>query len=169
MSAVTDTLLEQVLREAIFPALVILPPKMSSPQAWHMLLAIGLQESGLCERCQIVDGGGKGPARSLWQFEVGGIRGVLRHPSTAALAADACRRHGVDATPEAVWAAIETNDVLAATFARLLLWTDPRPLPAPNDTEGGWAYYERNWRPGQPHPATWPMHWVRCRRFVFGS
>lgn len=169
MNGIRDELLYSVLHGAIFPALDALPPKFHSPIAIQVLLTIGLQESKLLNRWQVLNGGGKGPARSFWQFEVGGIRGVLRHPSTAALAADACRRHGVDATPEAVWAAIEINDVLAATFARLLLWTDPRPLPAPNDTEGGWAYYERNWRPGQPHPATWPMHWVRCRRFVFGS
>lgn len=169
MNGIRDELLDSVLHGAVFPALEALPPRFYTPAALQLVLAIGLQESKLKDRWQVLSGGRKGPARSLWQFEVGGIRGVLRHPSTAALAADACRRHGVDATPEAVWAAIETNDVLAATFARLLLWTDPRPLPAPNDTEGGWAYYERNWRPGQPHPATWPMHWVRCRRFVFGS
>lgn len=169
MNGVRDELLEGVLHGAIFPALADLPPKFYTPEALQLQLAIGLQESKLKDRVQIVNGGGRGPARGLWQFEQGGgVAGVLKHPATATLAAEACKRHGVPATPAAVWAALETNDVLAATFARLLLWTDAKPLPAPNDTQGGWAYYERNWRPGKPHPATWPTHWVRCRRFVFG-
>lgn len=169
MNGVRDELLDSVLHGAVFPALAALPPKFYTPGALQLQLSIGLQESKLKDRWQVLDGGRKGPARSLWQFEKGGVRGVLKHPATARLAAEACARHGVAATPEAVWVAIEANDVLAATFARLLLWTDPRPMPAPNDTEGSWAYYVRNWRPGQPHPATWPAHWIRCRRFVFGS
>ena len=167
---IRDELLEGVLHGAIFPALADLPPKFYTPEALQLQLAIGLQESKLKDRWQVLNGGRKGPARGLWQFEQGGgVKGVLKHAATATLAAEACARHGVPATPAAVWAALENNDVLAATFARLLMWTDPKPLPAPNDTEGGWAYYERNWRPGKPHPATWPAHWVRCRRFVFGS
>lgn len=170
MTAIRDDLLYSVLHGAIFPALADLPPKFYTPDALQVMLAIGLQESKLKDRVQIVNGGGRGPARGLWQFEQGGgVAGVLKHTATAKLAAEACARHGVKATAASAWAALETNDVLAATFARLLLWTDAKPLPAPDDTQGGWAYYERNWRPGQPHPATWPMHWVRCRRFVFGS
>lgn len=169
MNGIRDELLDSVLHGAIFPALADLPPKFYTPEALQLQLAIGLQESKFVHRWQVLNGGRKGPARSLWQFENGGVKGVLQHDASKKLAAEACARHGVAVTPEAVWAAIETNDVLAATFARLLLWTDPRPLPGLNDTEGGWAYYERNWRPGKPHPATWPTHWVRCRRFVFGS
>lgn len=167
---IRDELLEGVLHGAIFPALADLPPKFYTPEALQLQLAIGLQESKLKDRWQVLNGGRKGPARGLWQFEQGGgVAGVLKHTATAKLAAEACARHGVKATAASAWAALETNDVLAATFARLLLWTDAKPLPAPNDTQGGWAYYERNWRPGKPHPATWPMHWIRCRRFVFGS
>ncbi len=35
-------------------------------------------------------------------------------------------------------------------FARLLLWTDAKPLPAIGDEQGAWDYYLRNWRPGKP-------------------
>jgi len=165
-----DELLEGVLHGAIFPALAELPPKFYTPEALQLQLAIGLQESKLKDRWQVLSGGRKGPARSFWQFEQGGgVKGVLTHPATATLAAEACKRHGVATSAVLVWSAMETNDVLAATFARLLMWTDPRPLPPPDDTKGAWAYYVRNWRPGQPHPATWPAHWIRCRRFVFGS
>ena len=44
---------------------------------------------------------------------------------------------------------------VAAGFARLLLWTDPRPLPAIGDVKAAWQYYLRNWRPGKPHEKTW--------------
>lgn len=170
MNSIRDELLNRVLTDAIFPALSALPPRFYSPEALHLQLAIGLQESKLKDRWQVLDGSRKGPARGLWQFEQGGgVKGVLNHESTAALAADACRAACVQPKPAAVWAALETDDVLAAKFARLLLWTDPRPLPGLNDTDGGWAYYERNWRPGRPHPQTWPAHWVRARRFVYGS
>ncbi len=46
--------------------------------------------------------------------------------------------------------------MLAAAFARLLLLTDAKPLPQIGDVQGAWAYYVRNWRPGKPHPDTWP-------------
>lgn len=167
---VRDPLLQEVLDTAIFPALAALPPRFYSPGSLQMMLAIGLQESKLIHRWQVLNGGGKGPARSQWQMEQGGgVKGVLTHDATKDLAAQACARHGVAPTAAAVWGELEHDDVLAATFTRLLLWTDPRPLPTPDDTEGGWTYYERNWRPGKPHPATWPAHWVRARRFVFGS
>ena len=165
-----DPLLDEVVMQAVFPALADLPPKFYTPAALQLMLAIGLQESKLMSRWQVLNGGRKGPARGLWQFEQGGgVKGVLSHDATKDLATQACKRRGVAPVPAAVWGELEHDDVLAATFARLLLWTDPRTLPAPNDTEGGWAYYERNWRPGKPHPATWPAHWIRCRRFVFGS
>ena len=38
---------------------------------------------------------------------------------------------------------------------RLLLLTDPKPLPVIGDTDGSWEYYLRNWRPGKPHRHTW--------------
>ena len=48
------------------------------------------------------------------------------------------------------------NDMLAAAMARLLLWTDPAPLPQVGDIEGSWNYYARLWKPGLPHPDKWP-------------
>ena len=43
---------------------------------------------------------------------------------------------------------LEHDDVLAAGMARLLLWTDPRALPALNRPDDAFEYYLRNWRPG---------------------
>ena len=50
----------------------------------------------------------------------------------------------------------EWDDVLAAAFARLLLFTDPAKLPKLGDADGAWQLYLRTWRPGKPHPHTWP-------------
>lgn len=110
-----------------------------------MLLTIGLQESEFKHRRQM----GNGPARGFWQFEkMGGVAGVLQHRTTATLAMEICRARGVAVTAGDVHAALEHDDVLAAAFARLLLWTDPKALPSLNDAEGAWQLYLRTWRPG---------------------
>jgi hypothetical protein len=165
-----DPLLQEVWDKALAPALVLLPPAMGSPQAWHQQLVMGLQESKLQLRAQVVNGGGKGPARGLWQFErAGGVKGVLEHSATAELARSVCSDRGVPADPASVWRALETDDVLAAAFARLLLWTDAGPMPEPNQQQLGWQIYQRTWRPGKPHPETWPTHWLRVRRWLYGD
>lgn len=146
----------EVEATAIGPALALLPKSMDSREARVMLRAIALQESRMKYRAQIVDGGGKGPARGLWQFErAGGVKGVLTHPATKGLAQALCAARGVAADPRSVWLALETDDVLAAGFARLLLWTDPHRMPAIGDPDDWWSAYVFSWRPGKPHRKTW--------------
>lgn len=169
MTAVVDTLLEPVLREAIFPALAILPPKLSSPQAWHQLLANGLQESHLRARVQVLQGGGRGPARGLWQNEIGGVRAVLTNPATSAMAAVLCHARGADFDATDVWRRTEFDDVLAAGIGRLLLWADPKRLPERDQKDAGWALYLSAWRPGKPRPAEWAANWERAGLFVYGE
>lgn len=138
-----------------------LSPAMYTRPARVMLHAIGLQESLLTYRRQH----GNGPARGLWQFERGGgVVGVLTHASSKALARKVCADRGVDPTAMAVWTALEFDDVLAACFARLLLYTDPRPLPAIGEQQKAWEYYLRNWRPGKAHPETWPENYQAALR-----
>lgn len=153
-------MLREIEESAVGPGLKLLPVGMDTPQARIMLLAIGLQESGLTQRVQM----GDGPARGLWQFERGGVRGVLEHPSTINLAAWACRARKVAPTAQAVWGALESDDVLAAAFARLLLWCDPMRLP--DNVQGGWGLYLRTWRPGKPHPDRWSQCWARADDWV---
>jgi hypothetical protein len=151
-------LLESVLHSAIAPALALLPARMESPQAHVQMLAIGLQESRLKFRFQKTsDPYTKGPARGLWQFErAGGVRGVMTHKSSADLARWICVERGVLFDDVLIHARLEFDDVLAAAFARLLLWTDPKPLPGLDaDHEAAWLCYIRNWRPGKPHRDTW--------------
>lgn len=143
---------EEVLQTAILPALELLPPKMNSMEAVVMMLAIGLQESRFAYRHQV-----GGPAHGFWQFENGGgVKGVMKHDSTRIAAMNLCRARGVEFEQQAVYDALETDDVLAAGFARLLLWTDPKVMPSITNKSGAWQLYARTWRPGKPHPETWP-------------
>lgn len=155
--------LTEVRRQAIEPAFQLLPARMESAEATLMLLAIGLQESRFEHRRQI-----KGPARSFWQAEKGGgmVHGVLRHPATRKHALAACDARGVQPVDETVYVAIEHDDVLAAALARLLLFTDPFPLPKLGDAAGAWDYYLRTWRPGKPHPQTWPGLYAQALEVV---
>lgn len=147
--------LPRILRTIVSPALAAFPGGLDTPQARVMLLAIGLQESRFIERVQRTNGG-VGPARGFWQFERGGgVRGVLNHPASRAMALEACAIAGVNPGERTVWSALASDDILAARFARLLLWTDARPLPALGRGGEAWDYYLRNWRPGKPHPHTW--------------
>ena len=169
----TDQLLQQITGCAINPALKLLPEKMDSKEARVMLLAIGLQESRLTYRVQVSPNmpGMKGPARGLWQFERGGgCVGVLTHKATREYAKKICAALDVPADSGSVWAELEHNDILSAAFARLLLYSDPQPLPALTDSMAGWRLYAlRTWRPGSPRPETWPGFWQRAVKFVTGA
>ncbi|MGE8655122.1 MAG: hypothetical protein ACN6O8_00025 [Achromobacter sp.] len=149
--------LKMIISSAIAPALSLLPGRMDTPAAHVMLLAIGLQESRFVHRRQI-----GGPARGFWQFEKGtrasrgGVWGVYLHTASSGHLAALCKARSVTCHPDAIYAALEYDDVLAAGVARLLLWTDPKALPTIGDADAGWALYLRTWRPGKPKPDTWP-------------
>lgn len=155
--------LQNIVVTAVAPALAMLPKHMNSAPARMMLLAIGMQESRFLYRYQLVDGGGKGPARSFWQCEQGtrasrgGVWGVYLHNASSELLQLLCRDRDVSFNPAPIWLAIETDDILAAGVARLLLWTNALPLPHPEDIEDCWDYYQATWRPGKPKHDTWAM------------
>lgn len=163
--------LNLVLRDIVNPALLLLPPKMTSYAAKVEMLAIGLQESRFKSRAQIVKPSktwpdGRGPARGFWQFERGGgVVGVLNHFATKQLALEICAKQGVEPESSVVWAALERDDILAACFARLLLWSDPKALPKDN-AQAGWDLYIRTWRPGQPHRHTWDALYKQAQEAV---
>lgn len=159
---------------AISEALAILPPGMDSLEARVMLVAIGLQESRFKYRRQLVGSPPKpiGPAAGFWQFEKGsaasrgGVWGVFLHESTNRHAKTLCAARGIPASPSNIWETIQTDDVLAAGIARLLLWTDPKRLPAVGKESEAWSLYLRTWRPGKPHPETWPALYADAVRAV---
>lgn len=137
--------LSDVIERAIRPAYALLPAGMRSREATVLLLAIGLQESEFKHRRQI-----KGPARGFWQFEfAGGFRGVLNHHATAQHAMKLGDSRGyARQTEKELFSQLELDDVYAAGIARLLLWTDPKALPALHKPDDTFEYYLRNWRPG---------------------
>jgi len=156
--------LDGILRTAINPALGMLPPKMDTDAARVMMLAITLQEADALHRVQF----GGGPAHGLWQFEEGGgVRGVMTHPASRDFARTICAARRVPFFRHTVWETLPHDDILAAAFARLLLWTDFKPLPGVDAPAAeGWDYYERNWQPGKPHPEKWPACHAAARAQV---
>lgn len=158
--------LEDVDRLALDPAFLILPMAMDSPTARFLLLAIGLQESGFTTRRQM----GDGPARGFWQNEKGGgVKGVVTNLSTAAHCRNLALAQQVRFDVDAIYNALEHDDVLAAGVARLILFADPRQLPPMDDPALTWACYERNWRPGKPRPQDWPKNHAAALAFIHAS
>ena len=143
--------------EIINSAIDLLGQRYNSPEAKQIMAAIAFQESNFEHRHQI-----GGPAHGFWQFEKGGgVRGVMNFPTTKKAAQDVCSHFCIEYKSDKVFEEIENNDVLAACFARLLLWTDPRPIPT--DSTEAWDYYIRNWRPGKPHPSRWIDAWQKAK------
>ncbi len=154
---------------AVGDAMALLPAQMDSQQAHVMLYAIGLQESRFEHRRQLVGNPPRptGPAKGYWQFErLGGCKGVVTHPASRYWMAQVCAARSTPFNATAIWHDIEKDDVLAAAAARLLLFTDPRRLPEVGDERGAWNLYLRTWRPGKPHPSTWPDLYAQAVRVV---
>lgn len=143
-------------RWIIPPALALLEARHDTPEARAMLIAIALQESGLKARRQ----SGNGPARSFWQFEKGGIEGVLNHKASRETIRKVCVALDVEPAVDAIHAAIEYNDILGAACARLLLFTSPNPMPKSDEMMPAWEMYcNELWRPGKPRFDSWEQNW----------
>lgn len=178
MSAIPPLSLAEITARGIDPALKLLPDVMDTPAARIQLLATGRQESRFLHRRQIILVADKqsgemvpkplGPAKSFWQAEKGGgmVRGVRTHPATRDLARTLCAARKVRPIDTAIWNAIENDDVLAAGLARLLLWSDPQPMPAVGDWNSAWRLYLRTWRPGHPREETWHGFYQQALEFV---
>ena len=158
----------EAIRGYVTAGLRLLPKSMDSLKARILMTAIGLQESRFEHSDQLERGGTNtvlGPALGFYQFEKGGgVKGVMQHASSKSYARDVATQLGVAWDRNAVWTALKFSPALASVFARLLLYTDPRPLPEIGDEAGAWDYYLRNWRPGKPHPQTWGAFYERAQR-----
>jgi hypothetical protein len=139
------------MAQVVQPALGMMPAYFDTPQARCMLVAISGQEADWTARIQF-----HGPARGLWQCEPTGVRDVMQLGITQPHVSAVCKVRKMPATPDAVYAALPSDDLLACVVARLILWADPAPLPAIGDQDAAWQCYLRNWRPGRPRPADWP-------------
>lgn len=151
-----------LLVDHIIPAAYsLLPEQMRSDKATAMILTICLQESGAKARRQV-----RGPARSLWMFEVAGVHGVLTHRASKGpiSAVVASLHYSLVAT--GLQKAAEHNDILACALARCLLWTDPESLPGRDGVEAAWAIYLRTWQPGRPHRRAWTANFAAAWQAV---
>lgn len=146
------------LHRVVIPATYqLLPMLMASDKATAMLIAIALQESDELRARTQYQGG---PARGFWQFEKGGgVKGVLEHPATKTSIERVIEALSYQPTPNQCHVAIEHNDILACAFARCLLWTLPAGLPSKDDASLAYGQYLAAWRPGKPHPVTWPKYY----------
>lgn len=156
---------KSLLTNAIDPALALLDATTQikpDDRARVLVLAIAGQESAWQYRLQV-----GGPARSFWQFEEGGgVAGLFSVCPTKLKVV--CYELAIPFNQADVFEAMAWNDVLAAAMARLLLWTDPAPLPDVGDVQAGWNYYEKLWRPGAPHPEIWPARYGTAMGLVKG-
>ena len=152
--------------EAWFVAVV--PEVRMNDAARVGICAIAGQESGWQKRVQDDDG----PAHSFWQFERnGGVAGLMSNRKTGPFVKRMAASLGIKYNPMSVWAAMATpnGDGMSFGMARLLLWSDPDPLPAPSDDDAWWGYYARNWRPGDPRPDAWPANIAAARGVILGA
>ena len=153
--------LKDVLKLVVDPGLAMLPKKMDSKESRILLLTIGQQESRFEHRAQI-----GGPAKGFYQFENGGgVRGVINHHSTRKYALSVLKELEID--KKEAYYAIQYNDVLATVFARLLLYSVPKPLPKPtDDPDAFWNYYIEGWRPGHPHRETFDAFLLHSKELL---
>lgn len=159
MSALTH-----IVKTVVPAAMTMLPTRMDTPDAKAMMYAIGLQESRFIYRQQV-----GGPAMGFWQYEEAGVKGVMTHTSTRDLAAQVLDQMGYQASIPVVHQALADNDILAAIFARLLLWTHPNALPSAIQATKGWMYYYTLWRPGRPRQSTWEPFFQQAQLIVKGE
>lgn len=150
----------QFLHRILLPATDAFPLG-DSPASRALLLAIAGQESGWTNRLQVV-----GPAHGFWQFELGtvasrgGVTGLTLHPAAGPLLKAFCDDWEIVYDASVIYQAITYCDPLAYACARLLLWTDPHPLPAVGAASDAWDYYIANWRPGEPRSETWAANYA---------
>jgi len=142
------------LERCVEPGLALLPGYMTRDEARVMLVAIAGQETNWAARKQL----GQGTALSYLQFERIGVAEVMQKLPHLA-------RQGLDTNDIPVasaFAALQYHDPVACAFGRLLLWSDPDPLPAIGEQDAAWEYYLRLWKPGKRRPADWPGNYQKA-------
>lgn len=167
-----NELLQRVNRTILTPGLLLLPAALDTPEARVLLLTIGMQESRFRYRWQIVDpkdANVRGPARGFWQFERGGVQGVLEHRRSGPLARQACAARGVMPSVRPLWTMLADDDLLACAIARLALYANPKMLPRVGSGGEAWAYYLDTWRPGKPRASTWNGYYAQAMQEVIGG
>ena len=114
----------------------LFPEHLMDSNAQAMMLTIGLQESDLKHRQQLIGRNRNwwqsinGPATGFWQFEKIGIKGVIEHRTAGPMFKTVCDLLGYPTNVNVIHKAVINNDILAVALARCLLWMVPEKLPA---------------------------------------
>lgn len=154
---------EDLLTDAIIPALKELGGTLESPGAAVFLLAWCLQESGATLTARVQAGRKHNPALGLPQLEYGEqamtALVVKKYPEFREwLVANGYP----DDDHEAVRQAARDDDRLAMIIARLGAYASSKPMPAVGDAQAAWALYFDTARPGRPRPEKWPANYERA-------
>ncbi len=161
---------DRFYHEIVKPTLELMEkmPEVQIPateKAAVLVMTIAGQESNWAARRQVGIGQYHPQtvgARGYWQFESTGggpvaLNDVMQ--KTPRQLAAVCAWLEIPNDELTLYEALAWNDTLACALGRLLLWTDPHPLPDVGNKVASWDYYVRNWRPGAPHPDVWPGHY----------
>lgn len=154
---------EDLLTNAIIPALKELGGTLESPGAAVFLLAWCLQESGATLTARVQAGRKHNPALGLPQLEYG----------EQAMTALVIRKYPEfrewllangypDDDSEAVRQAARDDDKLAIIIARLGAYASSKPMPVVGDAQAAWVLYFDTARPGKPRPEKWPANYARA-------
>lgn len=171
-------MIEHLLRFAFPAAYALLPPALESKAATVLVLAIGIQRTGLSERRQ--RGTASNRARSFWSFDhgetlrvgaTGGLAAVLMHPVSGPLLKKvlAALQYPVDPTQEVLrvlMMAIEHNDVLAVACAILALQTLTESLAPLGDAAGAYRNFAEAWQPGRMLATDWQANYDTAYKAV---
>lgn len=155
----------QFLTAEVRPALARMEPKFQGSAAECMLTAIPTQESDFRSLYQIGKDGRAihNLARGFYQFEMTGVRAVIRHPSCRWLAPFLVKNGFLTPTPEVIHFALPGSSSLQVWLARANLWWYPHSLVEPvldfEHEEAAWQQYLEIWRPGKPHRELWGRAW----------
>ena len=153
----------------------LFPEHLMDSNAQAMMLAIGLQESDLKHRQQLIGRNRNwwqsinGPATGFWQFEKIGIKGVIEHRTAGPMFKTVCDLLGYPTNVNVIHKAVINNDILAVALARCLLWMVPEKLPGVGEAAKAWDQYLSAWRPGKPSPLRWEDRYILAWDIVNGA
>ncbi len=138
------------------------PAKMIQIESRALMLAVGLQTSRFEHRRQV-----QGAGRGFWGFDQSGaIHSVLQHPSTRGAIRYVLDKLRYDDSSWTSYVACESNDILAMSFARMLLWIVPGPLPVRGAHQAAWIYYCNAFLPTAVNRETWNAFYDEAWSYV---
>ncbi len=154
---------EDLLTDAVIPALKELGGILDTPGAAVLMLAWCMQESGPDLKTRVQKGRKTNPALGLPQLEYGDKAMTSLVIAKTVEFREWLLANGHDPNdPESVRQAAKDDDKLAVMIARLGAYYSPKPMPAMGDAKAAWALYYDAARPGKPRPEKWQANYDRA-------